>query len=116
MVTDYEQACDYKQLFSNNCDYCNQDLSIGLHCYGRTGEGANGCHEQFATRELLLIHIHKKTRGCKFPGNLPYFFERNGIWYKNHLAEERDRLRNTVDPFLSSSSTRSVERHSTLSV
>lgn len=97
-----EKTKDYTKC----CDYCLVFLIVGTsHCHG-------GCHETFATQELLSEHLHKTTRGCRWPGNIEDFYRKEGVWHKKEKKPEEEQ-EDTPDRFRSSSPSRGAERRST---
>lgn len=59
MDKDYTMTCDCLVEFFH--------IDGAAHC--------TRCHESFQTEKLWELHIHPKTGGCRFPGNIERFYE-----------------------------------------
>ncbi len=72
VMKDYDHSCDYCLV---PWDSLPTDFA---HC--------RYCHETFADSDLMALHKHPLTGGCRFPGNLERFYETDfhaaKVWYQ----------------------------------
>lgn len=90
--------------YSKCCDYCLQPYLVGTsHCFK--------CHETFDLATTLLVdHIHKTSRGCRWPGNIEDFYRKEGIWHKKEKKLEEE---DTPAQSRNSNSSRGAAKRST---
>src|SRR5678816_2707471 len=92
--------------YSKCCDYCLTYLVAGTsHCQ-------KACHETFANQELLSEHLHKTTRGCRWPGNIEDFYRKEGVWHKKEKKPEEEQ-EDTPAQSRNSNSSRGAAKRST---
>lgn len=94
----------------SECEQCLQEHALGIHCSLDSRGRYVGCHETFLNIDLYSEHLHKTTRGCKWPGDIEDFYRKEGIWHKKEKKEEQE---DTPAQSRNSNSSRGAAKRST---